>query len=75
MNETPKSADTECLIWTEEFAAIGNDLHLWNKNVIPWMKQRGNVYKRFAHTEAMRRGYKYSRELKEYVNGTVAVSA
>lgn len=52
-------------LWESEFSEIG-DLPLWNANVIPWMKERGDEYKRVAHSEAKRRGYVFDKSKMEY---------
>ena len=54
-------------VWDAEFAAIGT-VEQWNVNVIPWMKDRGDEYKRHAHAEAKRRGYQFDRDKMEYVH-------
>lgn len=52
-------------IWESEFAAI-RTVAQWNRNVIPWMKERGDEYKRFAHAEARRRGYDFDKPSLTY---------
>ena len=56
---------TDAEVWTAEFAAL-ETIGQWNLNVIGWMKERGDEYKRFAHSEAKRRGYEFNREHMEY---------
>ena len=51
--------------WNAEFSAI-ETLPVWNRNVIPWMKERGEAYKLFAAKEAKRRGYEADKEMGLY---------
>lgn len=53
-------------LWNEEFRVMGSSLVIFNQNVIPWMKVRGDEYKRYAHAEAKRRGWKFNSETMEY---------
>lgn len=53
-------------IWTEEFAAIPDDISVWNQNVIPWMKERGKDYQKVAMLEAVRRGYQFDYAQMEF---------
>jgi hypothetical protein len=54
------------VFWREEFAIIDGRLSLWNLNVIPFMGQRGEEYKKFAHAEAKRLGWRYNKALHAY---------
>jgi hypothetical protein len=67
-------------IWRSEFDAIGDNLDLWNRNVIPWMHGLNLVatdirhdpesltqYKRLAHAYATKRGWVYDKASDTYV--------
>lgn len=61
-------------VWKEEFSCLENNsqteeefLYLWNKNVIPWMEERGIEYKRFAHTYAIKRGFSFDVAKHAYI--------
>lgn len=61
-------------IWQEEFASLEDAtsdkvrfLYLFNRNVIPWMEQRGIEYKRVAHVYATKRGFVFDKEKHAYV--------
>jgi hypothetical protein len=58
---------TDQELWKDELMIIGNRIGIWNQNVIPWMHERGDEYKRFAHAEAKRRGWKYDKDIHGYV--------
>lgn len=58
-------------LWREEFRIIGDNLALWNQNVIPWMEQRGDAYKRAAHAEAKRKHWRYSKGLHAYIDSVM----
>ena len=50
----------------EELASGIDTLELWNRNILPKMRERSAEYKRIAHAEAKRRGWEYDKELNLY---------
>ena len=61
-------------VWGEEFSVLEDSastdtafLDVWNRNVIPWMEQRGIEYKRVAHAYATKRGFVFDKEKHAYV--------
>ena len=71
-------------IWRMEFDAIGDSLELFNRNVLPWMRGQNLQpldirlhdssalvdYKRIAHSEATKHGWKYDKKNDCYVDKT-----
>lgn len=68
--------------WDEEMGIIGSSIDLWNENILRWMRREVimerdprktdpdvlYVYKKYAHSEAKRRGWRYDAELRKYVD-------
>ena len=50
----------------EELACGINTVDLWNRNILPKMRERSAEYKRLAHAEAKRRGWEYDKDLNLY---------
>lgn len=50
----------------EELACGINTVDLFNRNILPKMRERSEEYKKLAHAEAKRRGYVYDKELDAY---------
>ena len=71
--------------WDEELGIIGTSIELWNGNVLRWMRREViidrdprktdddvlYVYKKYVHSEAKRRGWRYDPELGKYVYKSV----
>jgi KTSC domain len=52
----------------EELACGVDTVDLWNRNILPKMRDRSEEYKRLAHAEAKRRGYEYDKDLEIYLS-------
>lgn len=63
----------DTFLWQTEFDNLLS-VELWNLNVLPLMRERGDDFKKFAHAEAKARGYKYNAEKAEYIEGPIPVT-
>lgn len=57
---------TDLELLREELACGVDTVDLWNRNILPKMREHSDDYKKLAHAEAKRRGYEYDKVLGLY---------